>query len=402
MTTAHLYDNFLGPWNENTTAGANVSYGMVFSPQADGFISRVRWYRIASGGSRKPSRLQLWRVSTQTLLWETTNPVDSTAVGAQDTTVSPNVAVLAGQEYVVVAHLLNGQNHAYIAGGSVPTYGPGLNQPSNFRRYVLNSTGFPINADNAWGENIDVEYTTDEVSEPTDDPATSLDVENSLARWFSSGDDNTRQEHLPWLTHALATSIQTATNETLELVEALATFGTAVAFGSPEEKVQSVGAVLRAIWTNTDAGVPRMETSIKDRTATAETNILNAISGIEPGVGGGVIPAYDGGADWTAGITVAGQGSHVLVEPADAYVFTVMDMVESARFVQAVGTEEIVWLRGWAKPWDGSLFGGEHVNVNGHGCVIESGRRWPGVAFWVPPDVEWTLTAYDYTPGGGS
>jgi hypothetical protein len=136
---------------------------------------------------------------------------------------------------------------------------------------------------------------------------------------------------------------------------------------------------------------------LPDHTTAAKGEILAAVAAIPAGGGEG-LPLTVGSADWTQVDQTVGQGSVLWNVPADAYVFHTEDMVESARFAQAVGVGQVHWFRGWAKPWDGANLYPARLEVVGLDTIIMDGKRWPGLALWVPPDVQWTLTAYDYTP----
>lgn len=395
MPIGHMFDNFVGPWNQNNPVG-NINYGMAFAPQADGTINKVGWWRNGGGGIYAIDRLQLWRVSDQALLWEELNPVDSGVQGWQWTTVSPNIAVLEGVEYVAAYGHTNGQGHAYIAGASMPSYGTGLNKPTNFRRYVSGGYTFPANADPTFAEQVDVEYESGAIPPIEDDPVTSLALENALTRWFDSGVDNTRTAELPWMIKTVVDTIAATQATHTGAIAGVAP--TVMGSGGPTLAALAAEVATAVGLTAVGASVEALMNSLLD-TPTSPDNAGVIVENIRQSqllsVGAANSPVA--GSGWTFQDTLTGMGSVQWVSPADAFTFTMLDIGSSLRFSQTVGIGTLINWRGWAKPWDGTFWYPEQVQVNGPDCVLRSGGRWPGVGMWVPPDVEWELKAYIYT-----
>src|SRR5688500_12076972 len=183
MTLGHMYDQFVGPWSQNTLATTG-NYAMAFRPQLEGGAVKVGWCRGGVGAGYSINRLQLWRVQDQVLLWETTSPVDGGGVGWHWTTLSPNVGLTGGVLYCLAYNITAGKTQSYIGGASMPPCEDGLEKPLEFRRYLLNSTGFPATADNSFGHPVDVEF--DSTYEPSTGGGTAeeVDIENALVRWL--------------------------------------------------------------------------------------------------------------------------------------------------------------------------------------------------------------------------
>lgn len=396
MTIGKIWDNFIGPFNENTL-GAGQHYGMAFSPQEAGLLTKAGWYRSASGGNRKPTRLTVWRTSDQVKLWETLDPVDGGGTGWHYTTISPNLEVDAGVEYLVSMWLPTNWQHPYIDGASMPSYGTGLNKPVLFRGYGASETGYPGNRDANFAETVDIEFDTSANPPPDDDPVTSLDLENALTRWFDSSGDNTRQAELPWQTHFLTGDLQTRINalrsvadDVLATIDAAMGPGGDLVTGSVRAALDALGLSIRDHDTaNRDVIMGPGNPTIAD--------VMAEIAAIEGGDNHARDKVSIFSTDYTAGTPVVGVGAEDVLVAADAYIFEVTNpaVLRSFHVVNGDPTPRHV---GSLTPIDGPALGQYIPIVWATHFLRIPGARMQGMRVLVDPEIEWEVTPYQYTP----
>jgi hypothetical protein len=378
-------------------AAQGWSWGVSGIPITSGFLKRVRWYRGTAGSTNVPSRMQVWDRSTQSVIFELAAVPDDGLVGWQVYALGTDIPLFEGHDYTVSAYVDPGEfwwQSAFASRGAVGT--DWLAHPSPAHTTPNASFGFPINLYNTVLPNVDMEW-SDVGGGGGTDPGDAPSIGNDLAAWLDV-DDFTEPDSMVKLSWDLLNTMETvidAMQAKVDLIDAALEAALGPAGNLLSGSLKSYLDNLSGMIDDVQAAVGPF---INDHTTAAKTEILTAIDAIEPGAGGGLTPLFDGGLDWTQADQTVGQGSYAWVQPADAYVIHVEDMAETNRSERAVGTEEIYWLRGWAKPWDGSRWGPEHIVVNGLTQVVQGVRRWDGIGFWLPPDVEWTITAYDYTP----
>src|SRR5687767_14918987 len=118
MPTLTLLQNITTTWLQNAVATNYFNVGPQFFPEHDGEIQSFNWYRASVGTLRKPTRMQLWDVATQTKLAESTTLIDTEAVGWNVTPIDPPIAVTAGQLLAVTGVQPVGNTQAYLAQGT--------------------------------------------------------------------------------------------------------------------------------------------------------------------------------------------------------------------------------------------------------------------------------------------
>ena len=375
------------PETEQLAGGTGFTFVNTFNVDEDGKMVTHLSYRRNVAGRAMATRLQLWDWSTRDIVRNIAVPAGDGSVGWHDIAIS---------EYPLV----NGRT--YAVGGIVPA--------ANYRNFFNSgqTAEAPINYSQSWRHDSSVNppntpaTATNQpgfsavIDDDPNPPVGTQDIRNELAAWLDE-DDFTEPDSMVALLWQHLQTMETILNATKAKTDELdALLETAL---GPVGNL-AVGA-LRGFIDDLIGKIDDVQAAvgpfINDHTTAAKDEVLTAIEGIPTG-GGGLVPLFDGGVDWTQADQTVGQGSFAWVQPADAYVIHVEDMAESSRSERAVGAEEIYWLRGWAKPWDGARWGPEHIVVNGLTQVVQGVRRWDGIGFWLPPDVEWTITAYDYTP----
>lgn len=393
-----LLENRTGTWVDSLIGGIRTT-GNTFKAVGSASLIRARWTRSNTTAANKPNRIAVWDTVTGVVVASVV-PADDGLVGTQAwVDFSPPIDLIVGREYRVGGRWPNNVMRGTTSVAPTATW-PGalLSWGGSIIAYSdAGGADYPgPNVNNGWAEPFDVEV---EPGDPNpDDIATEGGIENALTRWFASGVDNTKTGELPWLTHLLGTDMD-AKIDILDAItdDIIATIDNAMGPGGTLI-TGTVRAALDAMYSLLQTDIEAQPAVVMGPGSPTIADVMNAIDALPTTGGGGLTPLYDGSGDWTQADQTVGQGGFVWVQPADAYVIHVEDFAESARTERAVGAEEIYWLRGWAKPWDGTRWGPEHVIVNGLTQVVQGVRRWGGIGFWVPPDVEWTITAYDYTP----
>lgn len=397
MPTLTLLQNLTAPWQQNLVSGQYFNLGPQFYPEHDGEIQGISWYRHTVGTLRKPNRLQLWDVATQTKLEETTNPPDTEAVGWNTYTFAAPVPVLAGQVLCVCGIQPLGNTQAYLNPGSRPNPPNGLAYPAYDRRYIANAITFPTGQDvNSFFHQYDVVYYTDADVVQGGNVATVGDLRLVLGEWLSLGDGIHPTDSVPYLNSLQLTDIKGKTeqfedaaityfNEVMPLVGLpLNTSLTATLFG----RLKLLQELTEAAQVVIDTINPALTQTEFDVIAAIDTHIC-------PPSPRDTIPV--GGIGWTMTDQTVGQGGYAHRLSADAYTLTVEEVGGNARTQMLVDDVGIFYMRGFAW-WLNGQEVGHRQELNALVNVIrQPGSRYPGVLIDVPTDVEWTLKSWDYT-----
>lgn len=145
MPASYVWGNFpSGQWVSDIFAGSDQEWGTSFSPDANGVVDRLRWFRANGTGVQKPTALRLWDVSTATVLYTATSVPDNGLLAWQEHVIASPVAVTAGAEYCVsFAWQTNRAKTAYGLGSSPPPSYPASQWVPAGRSTTAGSIGFP-------------------------------------------------------------------------------------------------------------------------------------------------------------------------------------------------------------------------------------------------------------------
>lgn len=397
--------NTPGP-NDHDNPGS-FTFGIRFHTTEPMLLKWVYWQDNGSVGSF-PARLAVARRSDDVRIWDTypLAPV-MVALGGDAYRVDVEaehggtVPLVSGEEYVVTAY---GEGATFrrpywTGGGGVPDAGLAVDWWSVYQ------AGDQIDPANLYGSNIrsylDILAEVPPPPPPPGgedpDPPTNATISARIAEWLSSNAATNIHEldGLPWLIHALSVAIKEETAETVQLLQALAGYGGAIAFGSSDDKLAAIGGVLQAIWTDAPGGVPRMETAIIDALTGGDAGLAAQLSGATGARFGGDTTGVASPVGWFVSNTIMGVGDVAWEWPADRYVLTITAWGADRRW-GAVGGIPYYGHRGFWTPLEVDLVGDYRPIVGRKHLMWVPGARLQGVLVGLEPDLEWTLEAYDW------
>lgn len=402
MTLRHISDQQTGITNFDSSVSQYLAFA--FTAPEGVPLTHLAYYSNLNSVLNAPNRL--WVKNTTDNVWEyqTEDIPPPTAVGWKTWYEGEMFTPEAGKTYMLVGEWINGDKPPYRSWTGKAAAAPGF-------AYVgtggLIGTSAPTDGtpSTPWTEFPAISIGSDvvEVGQPGADASapTNQSISGRLAQWFSSDPAlNTQEFDLPWLTHALSVAIDEQVGEVKQLIDALASYGGAIAFGSSDDKLAAIGGVLQAIWTDAPtAGVPRMETSIK-------TAVEDAKSDLEAVIGGAAAltrPEQDtvsvGDARWIVEATISGSGSFAWQQEADAFIFTVTNPEDLSVGKEISGVPYFKHRSAWA-PLDVDIVGDHHTMVGVKHRLSIPGMRLQGVVVHLdPPNIEWTIQALHYNGG---
>jgi hypothetical protein len=389
------YKDFTGPWSARASGGASTS-GVGVLVEVDGEIQAVSYLSPASG-QPTPTHVGIWRVSDQALLWSVEPP---TTIGApvpsgwRDTQVLPPLQVVAGEEYRVAYAFPSNFTIMEVNHSSMPDGELGVTKPATHGGVARTFFAFPSSLDATKVYGYDVMFHTEEVPDPGGS-TTNASIENALARWLSSGDDNTRQEHLPWLTHLLATAIDGAVAETKEMVEALVAIGIGVKLADAEATLAGIEAFLYSVAPDDlKEYLDGLEADVRGPGLPTIADVVDAVEALPAPSGGLPVGPVSVANGWTMRETISGTGKVKWDEPADAYIL-VRTGWDADRQINVYEGVTYFYDRGWwAHQQDDVIEGYGTLAAATHLLRIPTGRM-SGVLIVQDDDFEFDLQAWD-------
>ena len=389
------YKNFNGPWSPRNTGGASTS-GVAFKVELDGEIQAVSYMSPASG-QPTPTHVGIWRVSDEALLWSVQPPTvlgAPVANGWRDTQVLPPLPVVAGQEYRVAYAFPSAFTIMEINLASMPAGELGVTKPATHGGVARAFFAYPSSTDANKIYGYDVLFHSEDVPDPGGSPS-NADIENALARWFSSDDDNTRQQHLPWLTHALATAIDEAVGDTKAMVEGLVAIGIGVKLGDAQTALDGLEAFLYSVAPDSlKSYLDGLEGDIRGSGSPTIADAIDAVNAI-PTVGGGLpagpVSVANG---WTLRETIPFVGKLKTEEPADAYIL-VRTGWDADRQVNIYEGVTYFFDRGWWAPQQADVIEGYGTLAAQTHLLRAPTGRMSGVLIVQDDDFEGDLQVWD-------
>lgn len=384
-------------------SGANRTVGHRFTVNTPVDLDGIRYYAHVSSGQR-PSALKLWKELTSTtgeLLVSVPIVNNTPGVGWHTSLFTNDYPLETGVVYCVTAEVDNASQTTRFTSGP-PAAAPYPLVWDSKPAVGLTSWGYPFAASGGtelWG----VDVVTVAGSEggsvgsggeaPTNDTLTAR-----LAQWLSSDPDTQVHETdgLPWLLRTGQLALQVGMDEAVGMLEALIALGIAVRFNDAEAIMAAMRAVVDEIALDSQAtrdhvqtvgasGFPPLVDQIVEAVGTAPTDLRAPQD---------TVPLSDPG--WVAVDTVLGSGSFLWDQPADRYVLTITAYAPT-RSYNEVGTVPYWLHRGFWAVVDFDRVGHYYPIVGHKHMLYEVGSRLPGVLIGLDADIEWTLTAYDYT-----
>lgn len=381
----------------DVTSGQN--WGIRFKPNVDGWVRKLRWYSQGSS-NRRPDTLILYDDANRGAITSAIPPTDNTGSGWTDYTLASPLFVEANKPLAIVGHYPGTAGTAwriaYIASANIPTIPTVFTLQVNHQATLSGGTAYPTGHIAGNMVLVDIEFDTDFVPD-NDQPPTVGSITAELAEWLDTEAQTHQLTGLPWLTWDLLTdpsaglaAMKAITDDLLASLDAAMGPGGDLVTGT-------LRPILDAVVTTLQASLDTTETTVMGPGNPTIADVMNAIDAIPTTPPPG-FPLTVGDLDWTQTAQTVGSGGYAWAQPADAYKITVEEVGDEVRSARQIGTETIYWLRSWARPWDGvSVYTPNHEIV-GLSSIVMTDQRWPGIMFYFPPGVEWTVTAYDYTP----
>ena len=402
MPTASIFENVTASTDLYTTEGSAYNFGVRFHSTVDGYITKLRWWKGHSVvDNHRPDALILWDDANRAAVAQSVPaPPSSGNDNWIDYILAQPIFCPSGKVWCISAHY-PGTGVAvwgrwYHAIATLPTIPPELVLESVSTVNLAGAIAYPSTSSSTNITLLDVVFDSEYTGDPTL-PSTSGDVDDALAAWLSTDANDFPARSAPYLSHLLDTDTNTRVIAARAVVDdILATIDTAMGPGGTLV-TGAVRVALDALQAAITTEVDAVATTVMGPGNPTIADVMNAVSSIEPTADCG-FPMTVGGSDWTQVGQTTGGGSSEWDQEADAYIFHIEELGPGARLAEGVGTEVIYWIRGWAMPWDGVNVYPDRVNFVGPDAVILSGKRWPGLLMHVPTGVEWTLTAFNYTP----
>lgn len=394
------------PTPNGTDTGAGLTLGTRFHATANQQVTAIKWY--GTSVTNFPDRVSIYNITDSVTLWTTVptalnwgSPtsnwytLSTTGLGGGPPTL------VSGKNYVVTIYNEGSGATKYYSNGG----GGSPDSPLVVDYWAVQQSGDVQNPNSTDFSNtrygLDIVTQTPPAPPPPEgndgDAPTNSTISGRLAQWVSSDPAvNTHElDGLPWLTHVLAQSIDSATAETLQLITALASYGGAIAFGSSDDKLKAIGGVLQAIWTDAPGGVPRMETALLNRIGLAQDTLSDTISGNAGTRFGGDATGVAAVGAWTLTDTLVGSGDAAWDHAGDKYVLTITAWGATRRWGAIAGVP-YYGHRGFWAPLEVDLVGDYRPIVGRKHLLHIPGQRLQGVLVGLEPDLEWTLEAYDW------
>lgn len=405
MTISTLWNGDLSAAMQTSTTASAAVLGSAWYSEVAGYIEGVAWGRNSvTADNRRPSAIGIFDAASGVKMGEFIPAATDTSNAGWFWSMFNNPIYVNANQVIIVAAHYPGTGGAvwrfwYRPLANLPTPQSPLHFQASFQRTITGSWQFPTSASNATLYALDVQFNSEYNPNPTT-PATTGSVSAELAGWLALDTNDYPTRSLPYLNHGKLTvlgqdladfeaaAVQFFNDNNTLMGLPLNTAANATLFG----RLKLVQDIAEAIQTAVGLVNPNVDA--------AETAILDAVGNIPTDGGPCANPLTVGSADWTQVYQTTGAGGFAVVEPADAYKVTIEEIGHEARSAMQVGSEVIYWLRGWVCPWDGTATYAEHVDLKGPETIHVPHQRWPGIMLYLPPSVEWTLTAYDYTPVG--
>lgn len=365
-------------------------------------VDRIAYYNVQNNADNAPLTLKLWNMSVGPELLHSVPAVNSGAViGWYESPLSAPYTLQTGVTYAVTG-FFSGDQWGEIASANVVAPDAPFQFAANRRCWNNGNDAPPNEFSNA--NLITVDILASESGggggDPGEegDPPTNANLSVRLGQWLSSdpGTQTHELDGLPWLTKVVVDSVQVGVDEAVGMLEALIALGIAVRFNDAEAIMTALRAVVDEIALDTQAtrayttaegvsGFSPLMDDIKDAIEAGPTDLRAPQDTVPLGAAG-----------WTAVDTVLGQGAFLWDVPADRYLLTIT-AYGAKRMYQEVGGVPYWLHRGFWAPVNFDMVGHFYPLAGHKHELYEVGRRLPGVLLALDGDLEWTLTAYDYT-----
>jgi hypothetical protein len=411
MTTSTLWGNTIGPYSTSTPTQFQ-SVATNFEVDAAGWITKIGWYKANSNAYTRPGRLALYGYTSGTLIRELFEVMDGSSVGWYWTILPLPLPVADGDKFKIVMDWPHSATYAHLATGSLATPDTGLSWNNPVRCILANAWGLPTSCDNTNALAIDVEWDSEE---PPPNGGhlipTNFDIENALTRWFDSGNDNTRQQELPWLTR-LAVDANTILLDSLTTIaEGLETYQNTmgpvpglyagVLHQTTLDFIASTEAVLsvlqqRTLGTSAGGGSSFFGpggTQVAEGVEAVKVSLENGLYQQMLREWRDLSPDLADTSRWTAGTPVHGEGDGLVDQQADLYLLTLTALPERQPIHDVAGA---MWVPrwGWVAPRVHGCYRERQFPEWTVNAITAGGLYMDGLVVYAHPSTEWTVTPW--------
>jgi hypothetical protein len=400
---ASLQDTQITPASGGIAGSNPTVLGVQFIVLETTWVDAIAWYNNAASQANLPNNIKLWRKLSgdDELLTTVSGIVMASTVGWHWSPFDDPVELITGETYVATVEIASGKGWNEVPSGSVVAPASPFDFAANRRAWRDGSSG-PVNQEsngNLFGVDVRILAGPPPGGGVGDegDPPTNENLTARLAEWLSADPDvNTKEGDLPWLLKVGQVALQSGLDEAVGMLDALIALGIAVRFGDIDDKLLAVGAVLDEFRIESTAGHVETQTAVGDQITAAVVTLADQIAAGPADLRAAQDHIPLGGTGWTAVDTVVGSGSFYWDQPADRYVLTITEYGTHRAYNTVGGVP--YWLhRGFWARMNGDRVG-HYSPICGHKHELyEVGSRLPGVLIGLDADLEWTLTAWDYT-----
>jgi hypothetical protein len=393
--SSRLWQGWAG--SPNTFADSNSwQRGVGFEPLAPGVLSEVWWYRPATGAQYQPTAIRVWDIATSAAIGQCSLIHDDGIVGWQPCVLDTPIDLATGQDVACTAYYPAGRPFANVPVGLVPAVGANLAWLSPKSRYQFGNVFPSALNDTANVSPIDIVFEATDVDDP-DDPPVNLDIDNALARWFTSTGDNLRQSELPWQTYVATAGLSTDLDTLIERIDA---GGWPVVLGGINKAdlpawLSAAGTIISAI----SSVVQTLQTgqgAVADLPGDTLTGGLLALAAqIQNGDQRWL--TAPGGAGWTLDATVPFTGPFLVNDEADHIMVNITSIGSANRSRTLLGLDFLTFPWWWVPLRAGAIVGPHHTCMALTADLYEPGRRLPGALVAVPEDFEGEYEVWRYT-----
>lgn len=393
-------DTWDAPVNYRAFGG---SIGNRFSVSETTVITHYMWYK-APGQVESPSFLKLFRLLPSAVSLDALVNVPEGVEGWNFTPLFAGAETLiTGEEYVVFYARDSVQQEDVRGWANAPVIvtapfvhvgGRNAASPSSTPTTIVDSY-----------ELVGVGVSTESFEEPDPEPPpggggnTPAELAASLAAWLALDPETQLHEldGIPWALKVGQEALQLAVDEGLGMLNALVNLNIALRFGSIDDKLDAIQGVIEQIPIGNTAEHVITRDLVTDALDAAVTDLGTAINAgpVERRAPQDIYPIPGDG--WTLLDDWSGTGPALQATPADRYILTITALPAGKTWEQVLGVN-LFGYRGWWAPLNVDILGDYKAlahEVHELGVV---GAKLPGVFVWLPPDVSWTLEAYQYLP----
>lgn len=391
---------------EHNTGASDFEVGTRFSVSAAVDIESLDWYLPVNASGHTPLNVRLWEDlggGSGELLVSAASITDGGAIGWQKCPLAVPYPLVVGKNYIVSCSWTQGQKRgAWAPGANIGgTVSPLVRDAATSDRIRVGSYGFPNVEWDRQAAAVSVTLVSGSGGggigdDP--DPPTNANLTARLAQWLSSVPATQTHEldGIPWLMYQIVQGMDTLLDTVAEKTNFIRNW--------TEQNAGLAGTV--AGWTifgYLDDLRNKTQTILDYINPPAGGGTRPIIADIEAVVGAGPndlratqdrITMSDVG--WVPTQTVVGSGSFVWHVPADRYVLTITEYGSQRPYTE-VGTVPYWLHRGFWAVMDGDRVGHYFPLVGHKHMLYEVGHRLQGVLLGLDGDLEWTLTAYDFT-----